>query len=175
LDKQLKQAGIEIITENFLAEQSNEINANYQTNITCNESQEQQIAAFIGHHDQIAKMMNIQIESVDKGACQLSMKVTPQHLNAAGVLHGAATFALADVAFAIASNTHNRVALSIDSNIKFLAACKVGDSLIASAKEISLGKTIAHYQIEIIRLSDNKLSALFTGSVFRKEEKLIDN
>jgi len=178
LDDQLKQAGIEIITENFLAEKSFETTANYQKKINSNSSndnQAQQIAEFIGKNDQIAKMMNIQIESVEKGSCQLTMKVTPQHLNAAGVLHGGATFALADVAFAIASNSHNRIALSVDSNIKFLTACQAGESLIATAKEISLGKTIAHYQIEIKRVSDNKLSALFTGSVFRKEEKLIEN
>jgi len=178
LDNQLKQAGIELITENFLAEQSSQTSDNFQANIASkfpDDTQEQQVADFIGNNDQIAKMMNIQIESVNKGTCQLTMKVTPQHLNAAGVLHGAAAFALADVAFAIASNTHNRVALSLDSNIKFLTSCQMGDSLIASAKEISLGKTIAHYQIEIKRVSDNKLTALFTGSVFRKEEKLIEN
>lgn len=174
LDSQLKQAGIEIISENFLAEQNLQVQTINRPD-NQDETKAQQIASFICQHDQIARMMNIQLLSMDKNSCQLSMKVTRYMLNAAGVLHGAASFALADVTVAIASNSHNQVALSLDSNMKYLATCKTGDSLIATSKEISLGRTIASYQVEIRRKSDNVLVALFTGSVFRKEDQLIKN
>ncbi len=173
LDQQLKQQAIEIISENFLYESNvknkkNYLSASKMTDI-------EKIAAHISCNDQIAKLMDMKIEQLDHGECRLSMYVTPRLLNGAGVLHGAATFALADVAVAIASNSHNRVALSLDSNIKYLSACKEGEQLIASTKEISLGNIIANYQVEIIRKSDDKLVALFTGTVFRKKDTLIKN
>ena len=174
LDKQLIDAGIEIITENFLSEDKTGPQKNKQQN-NKEQSTAQQIASFISENDQIYRLMNMQIAAVDKGTCQLTMEVTPQLLNGAGVLHGAAAFALADVAAAVASNGHNRIALSLDCDMKYLAACKQGDSLIATCKEISLGQTIANYQVEIRRRSDNILTALFTGTIFRKNKKLIDS
>ncbi len=175
LDKQLVEAGIEIISENFLAEpDTGNVSIPLNPDNHINPTVAQQIGLFISQNDQLAKAMNMQLQSVSSGACQLSMKVTPQLLNGAGILHGGAAFALADVAVAIASNSHNQVSLSLDSNIKYLATSKPGDYLIATAKEISLGRTIANYQVEIKRQSDDVLTALFTGSVFRKQHKLIE-
>ncbi|MFK5984020.1 MAG: CBS domain-containing protein [Pseudomonadota bacterium] len=174
LDQQLKQSGIEILTENFLAEQYSQNTPLAIDNATNNKlNARQQLAMRVCKNDPVAKMMNVQFEQCADNNFLLKMKVQPKLLNGAGLLHGAVTFALADIAIAIASNSHNRIALSIDSNIKYLQTCKVGDSIIATTTEISLGKTIANYQVEIRRSSDNALTALFTGTVLRKKDKLI--
>lgn len=184
LDQQLKQAGIEIISENFLAENflaetlvKETPDKSYQEidNSKNQQSDSQKIATFICQNDQLAQSMNIQLLDIDKGQCSLSMKIESSLLNAAGVVHGGATFTLADVAFAIASNSHGRMALSLNANICYPATAKKGDTLIAIAKEISLGKTTATYQVEVKRKSDKILTALFTGTVFRKQEKLIND
>lgn len=189
LDQQLKQAGIEIISENFLAETLVKETSVKETlvketrdkpyqemeNSKNKQSDSQKIATFICQNDQLAQSMNIQLLDTDKGQCSLSMKIKSSLLNAAGVVHGGATFTLADVAFAIASNSHGRIALSLNANICYPATAKKGDTLIAIAKEISLGKTTATYQVEVKRKSDKKLTALFTGTVFRKQEQLIND
>jgi len=170
LDLQLKQFGIEIISENFLAEPEVEIRKNDSEPVVM--TQEEQIASFISQNDQLFSMMSMQLLSVKPGYCQLSMKILPQLLNAAGVLHGAAGFALADVAVAIASNSYNRMALSLESSMKYLVSCKEGEHVIATTKEISLGQRIAHYQVELRQTSDDALIAIFNTSVFRKTEAL---
>ncbi len=169
VDEQLKQSGFELISENFLAEQHDTI----EETTTKNQSKTQVIANWLNKHDQLAKTMGIKTQQVAQGSCTLSMKVTHSLINAADVVHGGAVFALADVACAIAANSHNKVSLSMSGNINFLSGANQGDTLIAHAEEISLGNTIAVYQVEIIRSSDNKNIALFTGSVFRKNKPVI--
>ncbi len=114
--------------------------------------------------------MGIQIDQVEKGVCSLTMKVTSSLVNAAGVVHGGAVFALADIACAIAANSHNNISLTVNGNINFLMGAKQGDILLAQTKEVSLGNTMATYQVEVRRSSDNALSAVFMGTVFRKKD-----
>ena len=66
------------------------------------------------------------------------LSYVPQRLtlNAADVVHGGALFTLADLAFAVASNSRGQLALSINASISYLKAAR-GPLLTAEAKEVS--------------------------------------
>ncbi len=173
IDAQLRQAGIEFISENFLADKVvKDQEPVAKTNAGATNTQT--IASWVMDNDQFARSMNVQLKEAEKGRCILSLKVVPTLLNAAGVVHGGVTYSLADVAIAIASNTHGKAALSMNASINYLATAHKDDTLIAEAIEISLGKNIATYQVKVKRISDNALTAFFTGTVFRKDVPVFD-
>lgn len=101
------------------------------------------------------------------GFCTLEMTVRPEMVNGFGIAHGAITYALADSAFAFASNAQGRHAVSIETSINHIKAVKVGDRLMAMAEESSLSHKLGIYHVRVVR--GDELVALFKGVVYRKE------
>ncbi len=129
------------------------------------------IEKFIAN-DSFARHLGIEIVEHSKGRASAKMVITPHHLNSAGILHGGATFALADTAFAIASNSHGTLAVAINANISYFKAVRSG-VIFAEAEEISINPKLATY---LIRVKDERgdAIALFQGTVYRKKEQLSD-
>jgi acyl-CoA thioesterase len=101
------------------------------------------------------------------GYCTLEMTVRPEMVNGFGIAHGAITYALADSAFAFASNSMGRHAVSIETSINHIKAVHTGDRLRAVAEELSLSHKLGIYQVKVYR--GDELVALFKGIVYRKE------
>lgn len=119
-------------------------------------------------HDTFSQWLGVQRMAESPGYCQLQMTVRADMLNGFGIAHGGITFSLADSAFAFASNSQGRHALSIDTSINHLRPTKIGDVLTATAREQHLGHRLAHYQVEVHQ-QDGHLVALFKGVVYRKD------
>ncbi len=115
----------------------------------------------------------IELVDVNDGYAKTKVVVKKNHLNAAGIAQGGLIFTLADYAFAVASNSHGRIALAINADITFHRPVRVGDELVAEAREISLSNKLASYLVEI-RNQDNTVVATFRGLVYRKEDKIAD-
>ncbi len=111
-------------------------------------------------------MCGMVIEEIKPGYARASMTVAEMHLNGFDVCQGGAIFTLADFAFACAGNTRGAKAVSIENSISFLEAVKEGEYLIAEAREISLHKRIAVYDMEV--KSGDLLVAKMSGTVYRK-------
>ncbi len=122
--------------------------------------------------DNFARLAGIELIEVDSGYAQASMAITPEHLNAQGLVHGGAIFTLADFVFAVASNSHGSIALAINASISFTKAVKEG-VLIAEARETSRSHKLATYQVKVID-ERGDMVAQFQGTVYRKEDKLSD-
>ena len=105
-----------------------------------------------------------------EGFCKLQMTVRHEMCNGFGIAHGGITYSLADSALAFASNSHGQKAVSIETSISHLKPLKEGDTIFATTKEISLGKSIAVYEVRIEK-QDGELVALFKGTVYRKEKE----
>jgi acyl-CoA thioesterase len=120
--------------------------------------------------DRFAKLSGIQLVEASPGYAKAQMKIRQNHMNSVGVLHGGAIFTLADFTFAVASNSHGRLALAINAEISFFKAVNTG-SLTATAKEISLHNKLATYLIDIVN-DTGDLIANFKGTVYRKSEVL---
>jgi acyl-CoA thioesterase len=119
--------------------------------------------------DAFSQWLGIEILEVAPGFSRIQMRVRAEMVNGFGIGHGGITFSFADSAFAFASNSRGQHAVSIDTAINHLAPVKVGDDLIATAREQHLGQRLAHYQVEVSS-GNGDLVALFKGMVYRKNE-----
>lgn len=117
--------------------------------------------------DRFAKFMGIQLLELKEGYSKLAMTVTSEMVNFHNVAHGGAIFALADVAFAAAGNSHGQVALALSMNINYRSPAKEGMKLIAEAFEENLSKRTGLYRM-VVRSDDGTLIASSQGTVYRK-------
>lgn len=118
--------------------------------------------------DAFSQWLGVERLAESPGFSQLRMTVRPEMVNGFGIAHGGITFSLSDSAFAFASNSRGRHAVSIETGIDHLAPVKVGDVLTATASEQHLGRRLGHYRVEVVNQNDEKV-ALFKGIVFRKD------
>jgi len=120
--------------------------------------------------DAFSQWLGIDILDVKPGFVRISMTVRPEMDNGFSITHGGIAYSLADSAFAFASNSHGRVAVALETNISYLKKVGSGDTLTATAEELSLGNTIGVYNVTISNQDDEKV-ARFRGTVFRTKEQ----
>jgi acyl-CoA thioesterase len=122
--------------------------------------------------DRFARYNGIVLLEAENGHAKSSMKITPDHLNGLGIVHGGAIFSLADFTFAAASNSRGNVAVAINASIYYVTAVSSG-TLYADARETSLNHKLGTYTIDVTN-EPGELLASFQGMVYRKKEKLAD-
>lgn len=105
-------------------------------------------------------------ETLAPGQARMQVTLRPEHLNNWGSAHGGLLFSLADSAFALASNSHGTLAVALSAHMEYVKATKVGDTVEAIAREVSLTRGTGVYQVEVRR--GDELIALFTGTVYRR-------
>ena len=121
-------------------------------------------------NDKFAEYVGIEIVEVSRGRAKAKMEITKEHLNGVNIAHGGAIFTLADLAFAVASNSHGTVAVAINASITFLKAV-TGGTLFAEAEEVSLNPKLAAYKVSVTDDSGD-IVAIFQGTVYRKKERV---
>jgi len=120
--------------------------------------------------DRYAALSGIEIVESGKGYCKTRMTIEDKHLNAANVIQGGALFTLADLAFAVASNSHGQLALAVNASISFLQARSTG-TLYATATEVANPKKLGAYDV-LITDDHGDIVARFNGLVYRKQQQL---
>jgi len=120
--------------------------------------------------DRYAALTGIEIIEVSKGYCKTSLTIKDKHLNAANVIQGGAIFTLADLAFAVASNSQGQLALAVNVNISFLNS-KSSGTLFATATELGEPKRLGAYDV-IVTDELDRIIARFNGMVYRKKQRL---
>lgn len=116
--------------------------------------------------DPLSKVLGFELLESGPGRARVRGEVRAEHRNFLGSAHGGFVFSLADTALAVASNGHGPQAMALTASIHFLRPARVGDALVAEAREVSLGRTTATYQIMVTAAEG--LVALFTGTVARR-------
>src|SRR5712671_2141921 len=99
--------------------------------------------------DDASKGLGMEILQIKPGEATLTMKVQPHMVNGQGIAHGGFIFLLADSAFAFACNSHNARAVAAQCNISFIRPDKLGDRLVAVAREISRTGRSGIYDIRV--------------------------
>ena len=99
--------------------------------------------------DDASKGLGMEIRQIKPGEATLTMTVQPQMVNGQGIVHGGFIFLLADSAFAFACNSHNERAVAAQCNISFIRPGKLGDLLIATAREISRTGRSGIYDVRV--------------------------
>jgi len=124
--------------------------------------------------DQFSKWLGIELKQVAEGQCTLAMEVRKEMLNGFGIVHGGVTFALADSALAVASNSYNRLSVALEVSASYPVAVKLGDQLKAQAKELSLTNKIGVYQV-LVSNQKQQVVLVFKGTVYRTSKHLLDD
>ena len=123
--------------------------------------------------DKFAELAGIELLEISPGKAKAKMTVGPQHLNGVDIVHGGAVFTLADLVFAVASNSHGTVAVAINASISYIKASPVGTVLYAEGREIACNPKLASYTIDV-KNEQGELIAVFQGMVYRKKETLAE-
>lgn len=125
----------------------------------------------ISGNDRFMKMVGVEIDEVRPGYAKVSMKVEDKHLNSVDITHGGAVFTVADMAFALASNSHGQVSVALNMSINFLKATTAGNLLTATATEDKLTNRTGLYRLTV-EDETGDLVALAEGLVYRKKEQI---
>ena len=120
--------------------------------------------------DPFVRFLGASVEILKPGHSRATLTVTDDMVNFQGITHGGVLFALSDMAFAAASNSHGQTAVALNVGINFLQATKAGDRLIAEAREQHAAGPTALYDITIKDDRTGELVARSQDLVYRKKE-----
>jgi acyl-CoA thioesterase len=123
--------------------------------------------------DWFSRWLGIEVCESGPGSCILQLTIRKEMLNGFGIAHGGITYSLADSALAFASNSHNRMSVSVETSISHTKQLKEGDVITAHAEEMSLSNKIAIYHITI-RNQHDEVVALFKGTVYRTSKNWLE-
>ena len=125
----------------------------------------ERVAAFF-ERDRFARENGIRIVEVRAGFGHAELTVEPRHLNSVGILQGGALFTLADLAFALACNSHGVVAVGTQVDVTWFKAVRSG-RLTATAEEICRTHKLSTCLVRVTG-EDGELVALFKGIAYIK-------
>jgi len=132
------------------------------------------------HYDQILNIMKnepygrfLGIKLTQLGPGTATAELTPDEnmVNNHGTVHGGVIFSLADYVFAAASNSYGKTAVGVTTNVNFMSAGKLGETLTATAEEIKKNHRLGWYNIRVY--SNKELIATMEAMVYRKNQSFI--
>lgn len=122
-------------------------------------------------NDPFAQFLGVELLEVGEGKATAEVIVRENLLNAHGTTHGGVVFSLADVVFAVASNSYGKTSVALSMNIGFLAASWKGTRLRATAVEENRTSRTGWYRIKVE--TENEVVAILDALVYRKNDYFI--
>jgi acyl-CoA thioesterase len=113
--------------------------------------------------DPYAESLGIRLVAVTDETITVAMVIGEKHHNFVGSTHGGVLFSLADVALSLAGNVPGP-AVAIDTHLAITSGSAAGDELQATATEVTRGRTLSTYRVEVRRVSDDRVCGVFTGT-----------
>ncbi len=132
-----------------------------------------QVVDYMMEKDNFSQFLGIRIVDIQENYATIEMTVTNQMLNGLGTVHGGVIFAVADSAFAFASNNDGNAAVAMSVTINFTKVSRERDILRATSKLINDTKKTALYDISITN-QNNQLVAKFLGTVYKIGKKVVE-
>jgi acyl-CoA thioesterase len=111
----------------------------------------------------IASFLKMKLLELTPGFARVAVKITPEHLNFNGMVFGGIVMALADQAFAYATNSLVSPSIATQFNIHLISGAGVGDELTAACRVIKSGRRIGVSEMTVTD-QDGKLIAKATGT-----------
>lgn len=124
--------------------------------------------------DHCSRWLGIEPVVIEEGHCKIKMAVKKDMLNGYGILHGGIAYTFADSAFAFASNSYGRVAVSINGSMIYSKSAVEGEVLFAEAKVLNVTHKTADFDVNVTN-EVGDIYYYFRGTVYRKSESLIDH
>ncbi|KAG8442313.1 hypothetical protein GDO86_011202 [Hymenochirus boettgeri] len=109
--------------------------------------------------DRVLNKLNLVSACQGKVVCEL--QVEEEHTNRGGTLHGGLTATLVDIVSTAALLNTERGApgVSVDMNITYMNAAKIGDSILITAQVLKQGRTLAFSTVDVTNKVSGKLIA----------------
>lgn len=106
-------------------------------------------------------LSKVDVLSGGPGKVVCEMKVEEEHTNQLGTLHGGLTATLVDAISTIAIMNTERGApgVSVDMNITYMNAAKIGEDLLITAQVLKQGRTLAFATVDLTSKATGKLIA----------------
>ena len=114
-------------------------------------------------NDLVGVFLGMKVVELSPGYARVTMKLKPEYLNSIGLIFGGIIIAVADQAFAYASNSLAHPSLASQFNTHFIAAPAVDDELIAEGRVVSSGRRVGVSEI-VVTNQEGKLIAKSTGT-----------
>ncbi len=123
--------------------------------------------------DAFSRWLGIELVDLAPGRAVVRMTTRDEMLNGFGVCHGGVVYAVADSAFAFATNSDGKVTVSITTSMSHPAPVLAGDTLTATSEEEAASRRIAYHAVRVTNQRD-EVVALFRGTAYRTERILFD-
>ena len=140
-------------------------------------SDKDKLAAAVFHKmmekDFCSQWMGIEPIILEEGHCKIKMTVRREMLNGYGIMHGGIAFAFADSAFAFASNSYGRIAVSINGSMSYARSAKEGEVLIAEAKALNVNYKTADFDVNVMNEA-GEIYYFFRGTVYRSSKDVLE-
>ena len=101
------------------------------------------------NEDDASKGLGMEIVEVRADQATMAMTVQPHMVNGQRIAHGGFIFLLADSTFAFACISRNERAVAAQCDITFIRPGKLGDRLVATAREISRNGRSGIYDVRV--------------------------
>ena len=111
----------------------------------------------------ITRFLGMKLVELGPGYAKVTMKLGPQHVNFNGLVFGGIIAAVADQAFAYATNSLIQPSIASQFNIHFIAGPKPNDELIGECRVLKSGRRVGVSEMTV-STSDGKLVAKATGT-----------
>ena len=116
-----------------------------------------------GKKEPIASFLKMHLLELSPGYAKVAMKLTPEYQNFNGLIFGGIIMAVADQAFAYASNSATPHSVASQFNIHFISGAEANDDLIAEGRVVKSGKRVGISEM-VVTNQDGKLIAKATGT-----------
>ncbi|KAK9957427.1 hypothetical protein ABG768_011674 [Culter alburnus] len=106
-------------------------------------------------------LSKVEILSASPGKVVCEMKVEEEHTNRGGTLHGGLTATLVDMisTTAIMYSERGAPGVSVDMNITYMNAAKIGEDILITAQVLKQGRTLAFATVDLTNKANGKLIA----------------
>ena len=116
-----------------------------------------------GKTEPIASFLNMRLMEISPGYSRVAMKLIPEYQNFNGMVFGGIVMAVADQAFAYASNSVAYPSIASQFNIHFVAGAETGDEINAECRVVRSGRRVGISEMTVTN-QKGKLIARGTGT-----------
>jgi acyl-CoA thioesterase len=124
--------------------------------------------------DRASRALGMQVLAIGPGSATLAMTVREDMLNGHDICHGGLVTTLADSAFAFACNAYNELTVASGFDVNLLASARLGDRLVAVAREVSKAGRTGVYDIAVSNQRGEAVAAFRGRSYTIKGKPLIE-
>jgi len=117
----------------------------------------------LGKNEPVASFLGLKLLELSPGYARVYMAMKPEYINFNGMVFGGIISAVADQAFAYATNSVINPNVASQFNIHFITAAGEKDELTAECRVLKSGKRVCVSEIRVINQA-GKLIATATGT-----------